>query len=325
MGAQVLLDLVSSGKKVRALRRNTTDLSHVNTVFHHYSDEPERLLSEVEWVEGDLLDIISLEDALQGVDDVYHCGAIVSFLRKDHQNMLQVNSVGTANLVNACLENGVRKLCHVSSIAALGRPEEEGRIIDENLYWKTSRNNSIYAVSKYGAEREVWRGIAEGLNAVIVNPGIILGIAKEQKGSSRLFITVRDGLMLYPPGINGFVDVLDVSRAMIQLMESDIAAERFILTGATLPYRDLFSMMANEFGRPAPRWKINLLMTEIAWRIEGVRAVIANRKPLITKETARTSRVKFYYSNEKIKRVLGFEFTPFEETIRRYCEYYNKK
>ena len=322
LGAQVLFDLVKAGKKVRALRRNTTDLSHIRTVFHHYSEEPERLFNEVEWVEGDLLDIFSLEDALEGIDEVYHCGAIVSFLKKDHQPMLRVNTQGTANLVNACLQKKIRKLCHVSSIAALGRPEIEEKVIDEELSWKTSRNNSVYAISKYGAEREVWRGVAEGLNAVIVNPGIILGIAKNQKGSSRLFITVRNGLMFYPPGMNGFVDVLDVSRAMIQLMESDIAGERFILTGVTLSYRELFSLIAEHFGRPAPRWKTNLLLTEIAWRAEGVRSAMIRKKPLITKETARTSRIRFYYSNEKIKKVLGFEFTPTKKTIRRYCEHY---
>lgn len=232
---------------------------------------------------------------------------------------MRMNTEGTANLVNAALEKKISKLCHVSSIAALGRPEQQSDLIDENLVWKTSRHNSMYAISKYGAEREVWRGTAEGLNVVIVNPAIILGIAGPGMGSSRLFNTVYNGLRFYPPGKNGFVDVRDVVRAMMLLMDSDIKNERFILSAANLEYRKLFSLMAEAFGKPAPSVSVSPALSGLAWRIEKIRSAIKGSKPLITRETANTAVQQYTYSSEKIKKALGFEFTPIEETVRHFC------
>jgi nucleoside-diphosphate-sugar epimerase len=226
VGSHLTFDLVSKGWQVMALKRPDSDLTMIRNVFRLYSDEPEVLFSRINWVEGDLMDVYLLEDSLQEGDDVYHCAALVSFLPGDRKKLMRVNTEGTANLVNAALEKKVRKLCYVSSIAALGRPEHQDDVIDERLVWKTSRNNSNYAVSKYGGEREVWRGIAEGLNSVIVNPGIILGVAGPTQGSSRIFNVVWEGLKFYPTGKNGFVDVRDVARAMLQLMESNISNEK---------------------------------------------------------------------------------------------------
>ncbi|MCU0370166.1 MAG: NAD-dependent epimerase/dehydratase family protein, partial [Bacteroidales bacterium] len=225
VGSHLTFELVRSGQPVRALKRPSSDMGMLEKVFRLYSDNPENLLSTIEWVEGDILDIFSLEEAMEGADTAYHCAALVSFLPKDRKKLIKINTEGTANVVNAALEKKLRKLCHVSSIAALGRPENLTDVIDEDLVWKTSRNNSVYAVSKYGAEREVWRGTAEGLDAVIVNPSIILGVAGNSQGSSRLFNTVWQGLKVYPPGKNGFVDVRDVARAMILLMNGDFRNE----------------------------------------------------------------------------------------------------
>ena len=240
--------------------------------------------------------------------------------RKIKRGLIRINTEGTANVVNAALEKKVRKLCHVSSIAALGRPENQADLIDENLVWKTSRHNSIYAVSKYGAEREVWRGTAEGLDAVIVNPSIILGVAGTSKGSSRIFNTVCEGLKFYPPGKNGFVDVRDVVRAMILLMKSDIRNERFILNVDNIEYKRLFDLIAAEMGKPAPTVKVSPLMSGLAWRIEKLRSMITGVKPLITRETAHTAVQHYEYSNEKIKKELGFEFTPIEETVQAFLQ-----
>jgi nucleoside-diphosphate-sugar epimerase len=234
------------------------------------------------------------------------------------------NTEGTANVVNAALERKVRKLCHVSSIAALGRPENMTDIIDEKLVWKTSKHNSAYAVSKYGAEREVWRGTAEGLDAVVVNPSIVLGVAGPKQGSSRIFNTVWKGLKFYPPGRNGFVDVRDVAKAMVMLMKSDIRNERFILNAANLEYVDLFRMMAEAMGKPAPKIRVNSMLSGLAWRIEKIRSMITGVKPLITPETAHTAVQQYAYSNEKIRQELGFEFTPIRETIGHFNRIFMK-
>jgi len=244
VGSHLAFELIRSGHAVRALRRPDSRFEMIKKVFSLYSDNPEELFSKIEWVDGDILDIFSLEDAMEGAEEVYHCAALVSFLPEDKKRLIRINTEGTANVVNAALEKKIRKLCHVSSIAALGRPEHQSDLIDENLVWKPSKHNSAYAISKYGAEREVWRGTAEGLDAVIVNPSIVLGLAGPGMGSSRIFNTVRDGLKFYPPGKNGFVDVRDVARAMILLMESDIRNERFILNAENLEYKKLLGMMA---------------------------------------------------------------------------------
>ncbi len=207
----------------------------------------------------------------------------------------------------------------------MGRPENQADLIDEKLVWKTSKNNSIYAISKYGAEREVWRGTAEGLDAVIVNPGIILGVAGATQGSSRIFNTVWKGLKFYPPGKNGFVDVRDVARAMILLMDSDIRNERFILSVDNIEYKRLFEMIAAEMGKPAPGMKVSPVMSGFAWRLEKLRSMVTGIKPLITRETAHTAVQHYEYSNEKIKKELGFEFTPIEETVRHFCKIFMKR
>lgn len=319
VGSHLVYDLVGSGRTVRALRRPGSDLTMIRKVFELQSEDPENLYEKIEWVEGDILDIYSLEDAMAGVDIVYHCAALVSFLPKDRKKLMLVNATGTANVVNAALEKNITRLCHVSSIAALGRPENQSDVIDESLVWKTSKHNSTYAVSKYGAEREVWRGTAEGLDAVIVNPSIILGVAGPGMGSSRLFNTVWNGLKVYPPGKNGFVDVRDVVRAMILLTESNIRNERFILNAVNLDYKTLFTLMAREFGRPAPSISVSPLFSGIAWRLEKIRSAVTGIKPLITRETANTAVQQFEYSNVKIKKAIDFEFIPLEETIRHYC------
>jgi len=320
VGSHLILELLRSGRAVRALKRPSSDLGMLKKVFHLYSDQPEELFSKIEWVEGDILDVFSLEDAMDGVTEVYHCAALVSFLPGDKKRLIRINTEGTANVVNAALTKKVSKLCHVSSIAALGRPESMTDLIDEKLVWKTSKNNSVYAISKYGAEREVWRGTAEGLDAVVVNPSIILGVAGPTQGSSRIFKTVWEGLRVYPPGKNGFVDVRDVVRAMILLMESDIRNERFILNVDNISYKRLFDLMAAEMGKAAPSLKVSPVLSGLAWRLEKIKSIVTGIKPLLTKETAHTAVQNYEYSNEKIRKELGFEFTPIEETIRHFSK-----
>ncbi|MCD4747372.1 MAG: NAD-dependent epimerase/dehydratase family protein [Bacteroidales bacterium] len=319
LGSQLLLDLVKSGKKVRALKRNKSKTDIVHKVFSYYFDKPEAMFEKIEWVEGDILDIFSLKDAINGIKEIYHCAAIVSFNPDDKESMIKTNIEGTANIVNVALGENIRKLCYVSSIAALGRADNDG-IINEDTIWRTSGKNSAYAISKYGAEREVWRGIEEGLDAVIISPSIIIGLSDNNKGSEELLSTVWNGLKFYTKGVNGFVDVRDVTKLMLLLMQSNIKNERFVVSSENLSYKQLFNMIAENLGKNPPSIKAGYLLSEIAWRVERLKSFISNTKPLITKETARTANQKYYYSNEKIINALNFEFMPISKSIKDACK-----
>jgi nucleoside-diphosphate-sugar epimerase len=322
VGSHIILNLLKEGKKVRALKRRNSDLGFIHKVFEHYLDEPDPLFETIEWAEGDILDVLSLENAMEGIEQVYHSAAMISFEGQNAKQMMEINGRGTANVVNACLNHSVKKFCYISSIAALGRPEDNNGIIDENIWWKTSKLNTNYAIAKYQGEREVWRGTAEGLDAVIVNPSIILGISNPDKGSSRIFKRVWKGLKFYPPGINGFVDVEDVANASVKLMESNIINERFILNAVNITYLELFSKIAGYFNKKPPEIKTGRLMLEAAWIFEAIKSFITGHKPLLTRETARTSGNTFRYSSEKIRTALGFTFKDFDKTIAELGDYY---
>jgi nucleoside-diphosphate-sugar epimerase len=321
LGAYLLLELTRNGEKIRALRREHSSMLEVENIFRYNDRRAEALLKQIEWVNGDICDIFSLEDALEGIEYVYHCAAMVSFNPKDRAQMMRVNIEGTANVVNASLTKGIKKLCHVSSIAALGRAEEE-KMVTEETAWKSTKQNSNYAISKYGGEREVWRGTEEGLNAVIVNPSIIIGMGDPEKGSSKLISTVDGISLFYSNGINGFVDVRDVAHAMVLLMESPIRNERFIVNGDNYSYRRLFELIALNLNKPKPRYALPNLLLATWWRIEKLRGLITGSTPIITKETARTSRHQYHYSGEKLTKKTGFNYTSPEETVAEACRIY---
>jgi len=322
IGSHIILDLIREGHQVRALKRPHSDTAFIKQVFEHYLEDPEVFFNKIEWVNGDILDVLSLDESINGVDYVYHSAALVSFEPGMRKRLRVLNEKGTANVVNACLNHSVKKLCYISSIAALGRPEEGQDHIDETLKWKASKYNTNYAISKYAGEREVWRGIAEGLNAIIVNPSIVLGISNPYKGSTRIFRSAWKGLRFYPPGINGFVDVEDVSKASIGLMKSDIKNERFILNGFNITYRELFTKIAIELDKKPPSVETSRWMLEAAWMFEAVKSLITGKKPLLTKETARTSGNRFIYSNSKVREAIGYEFKDFDKTVAELGRYY---
>jgi len=238
LGSHLLLDLTKAGKQVRAIKRHSSNIQLIRKVFSYYVEDPDKLMGQIEWVDADLLDFFSIEEALSGVTEIYHAGAIVSFYPKDHKEMLKVNIDGTSNLVNRAIEAKVEKFCYVSSVATLGRTDNDG-LSDEETFWKPSRKNSVYAISKYGAEREIWRAMEEGLNAVIVNPSLILGPGFWEDNSG-LFRLVWQGLKYYTRGVNGYVDVRDLSKVMVRLMDRNIFGERFIVSAENLSYEQLF-------------------------------------------------------------------------------------
>ncbi len=323
LGSHLLYHLLNEGEQVRALKRAGANMDVTEVVFSYYMPDYKKLFDKIEWIEGDLMDIFSLEKALDGVDDVYHSAALVSFLPADREKMMDTNINGTANLVNIALEKKIRKLCHVSSIAAIGRAEND-KPIDEEVVWKASKRNSNYAKSKYGSEKEVWRGIEEGMNAVIINPSVILGPGDLKSGGGKLIRLIQKGLKFYTEGVNGYVDARDVAKAMYLLMKSDIVNERFIVSSENVPLKNIVYQIAEYISKPAPKYKATPFMGELAWRFDKLRGLLTGRKPFITKETAETAGNKYYYTSKKLIKALGFEFIPVKDSLIDSCELFLK-
>ncbi|MGJ7032749.1 nucleoside-diphosphate-sugar epimerase [Niabella hirudinis] len=283
--------------------------------------DPE-ILARVEWVDGDILDVLSLEEAMEGIDTVIHSAAIVSFAKKERRNMYHVNVEGTANMVNMALQTGVRRFIHISSVAALGR-KKESSTVDETAKWEDNKNNTHYAISKFRAELEVWRGFAEGLEGVVLNPATILGYGNWNEGSCAIFKNVYKEFGWYTNGINGFTDVEDVAKAVALLTGSPITEERFVVCNDNWRFRKLLNTMADAFGKKQPGREASPVISGIAWRLERLKSFLTGAKPLITKESAKVANSATVFDGSKLVRSLpGFEYRKLEETIRDACQHY---
>ena len=318
VGSHLLFNLLDSGKKVRVLKRPTSNVKWVKKVFSYYTDQPEELYNRIEWVEGDILDYHNLEDLLVGVTEIYHCAAIVSFHANDRDSMLNNNVKGTANLINAAIHNQVKKFCHISSIAALGKTQD-GTEINEETYWIPSKQKSGYSLSKFFSEMEVWRGIEEGLEAVIVNPSIILGPGNWDIGSPKLFQAIGKGLKYYTKGETGFVDVRDVASAMVHLMEEsnfeETKNQRFILNAGNMSYQDFFNKIADSLQKPRPKAFASDLILQLAWRAARLASFFSGKRPMITKEAISGSNKITHYNGEKIQKTINFHYRNLDDTI----------
>jgi len=313
LGSYVIKHLVEKGYPVRAIRRE-------KAVLPFYI--PKEIFAKVDWVTGDILDVISLEEAMEGVDQVIHAAAVVSFLKADRKKMYQVNVEGTANVVNIAIEKKVKRLVFISSVAALGRTAHGGSV-NEDRKWEDNKINTHYAKSKYRAELEVWRGSGEGLNTIILNPSTILGFGDWNSSSCAIFKSVYNEFKWYSPGINGFVDVEDVAKATVLLMESNISDQRFIVNGDNWYFRQLLETMATSFRKKKPYKETTPSLIAIAWRLEKLKSMLNGHRPLLTKESARIAHSKTYFENAKILAALeGFSFTPLQESIEKACEKY---
>lgn len=322
VGSHILYTLVSGGEKVRATRRENSNIEEVKKLFRFYAgDDAEKLLGSVEWIFADLSDYEALEQALDGVNYVVHSAAKVSFNPREVRSMMRINAEGTANLVNACLEKGVEKFCYVSSVSSLGR-HPEGKAIDEKVEWQPDDNRSAYSHSKFRAEMEVWRASKEGLPVIILNPSVVIGPIDWKRSSGRLFYSVRKGMPFYTTGITGFVDVRDVAEAVAVLIQSDVVNERFILNGENLSFRSFFSLVAKALEKRPPFFKATEWMTEIGWRVNHFLCAIVGKAPAITRDTARAAHSKAYYSNLKFSRTFNFQFRSIEEAVKNTAKWY---
>lgn len=306
LGAELIHQLTAQQLEVRALKRNGS------TIPALLQNNP-----LVKWHIADINEPETLADAFENITQVYHCAAFISFDPKDKTKLLHVNIEGTSNIVNLCTDLQVR-LVHVSSIAALGNAKK-GEQITEKDFWEYDPRVHAYAISKYEGEMEVWRGIAEGLDAVIVNPAVIIGKNAGFEGSGAIFKLVKEGLKFYTDGATGIVDVTDVAKSMIALMESNIGGERFTLSADNLNYKDFFAEIAKGFGIKAPSTEAKPWMLGLAWRAAKLASIFSGKAPALTRDAARSSFNLSYYSNQKIRSAIGIEFKPLKESIREVC------
>ncbi len=319
LGSHLLFKLVNEGQNVRALYRSKSSLKEVQQIFNYYQ-KPE-LFEKIEWVEGDILEADLIYEQIQGCENVFHCAAIVSFNPKHRKKLFKVNIEGTANIVNACIENKVNKLCYASSVTTLGTPNING-VIDEKSNWKEKKKPSNYSISKYYAEQEVWRGTQEGLDSILIAPSMIIGPGNFDKGSLAIFKRVEKGLKYYTNGSTGIIDVRDVCDIMLSLMKKDIANEKFCLVSENISFKDYFEIIAKELNVKPPTKLAGKTATKIAWIIEKIKTIITGQEPVITKETSKIAHAKDVYSNEKIKSILDYNFIPVRESIAETASYY---
>ncbi|WP_224487768.1 NAD-dependent epimerase/dehydratase family protein [Robertkochia flava] len=315
IGSHLLLHLIKEHKTVRVLYRSE-DKKERTLEFLKSGGVSAEDLSAIDWHLGDILDIDLLNAAVKGTSQVYHCAALISFDPAKYRRLRKVNIEGTANVVNACIYKGVQKLCHLSSIAAIGKSSGNDPITEETK-WNPNQPHHAYAITKYGAEMEVWRGSQEGLDCVILNPGVVLGEGIWDNSTGKLFQAVENGLRYFPTGGTGFTDVRDVVKAMHRAMETDIVNQRFILVSENLSYRDLFDLIAEALQERPPVKEIKPWQMEVLWRLDWIRANLFGASRRLTRVNARSAMQMEYYSNTKAETILGMKFQRVKDTIAR--------
>ena len=316
VGCHLLYQLVLENKKVNALHRKNSSIEVVKKVFSFYSQEYKSLFNKINWIEGDINDLSSLNHALKNITEVYHCAAFISFNRKDLEMMKKINIEGTANLVNCSIEKKITKFCYVSTIAAVG--ERNNSFIDEECEWK--ENNNPYSETKHFAEMEVWRGIAEGLNAVIVNPGVIIGSGFWKRGSGAFITQVSRGMSYYPIGKTGFICVKDVVQIMIGLMKKNIFSQRFILVAENWKQKDFIYSICKNFNIEPPKKQASKSVMYLGLFVDLVRSKLLNKRRRLSRAIIKSGNSINEYSNEKIIKALNFKFSKVEDSIKETCK-----
>lgn len=324
VGSHLLYKLVSNGEPVRAIYRNVKKLKNVKNVFSIYTDDYETLFNNIEWVEADLLDIPELIEAFKSVTHVYHCAAFVCFEPNKFKLLRRINIDGTANIVNLCIANNIKKLCHVSSIATLGKGLNNAPIT-EDIIWNPEADNNVYAISKYGAEMEVWRGTQEGLDAVIVNPGVILGAGIWSYGTGNLFKKAYNGFKFYTQGTVALVDVNDVVDVMITLLKSGIKNERFILVSDNWTFKKFLQTLALSVNGKQPEKIAKPWLLGLGWRLDWLKGILTGKRRQLTKHLCRSLTSETCYSNKKITQTLNYNFKAVDESIIEIGRVFNKR
>ncbi|MDO5970656.1 NAD-dependent epimerase/dehydratase family protein [Flavivirga aquimarina] len=324
VGSHLLYKLVSSNEKVRAIYRAEKKLANVKSVFATYTSNYESLFKTIEWVKADLLDIPALSEAFIGITHVYHCAAFVSFEPDKYQILRKTNIEGTANIVNLCLSNAVNKLCYVSSVATLGNAINNEDITEDTI-WNPEDDNSVYAITKYGAEMEVWRATQEGLNVVIVNPGVILGAGIWRYGTGSFFKKAHKGFKYYTSGTIPLIAIEDVVSIMITLIKSDILNERFVLVAENWTYKQFLQALAKSVHAKPPEKLASSWLLKLVWKLDWLKTKLTGKRRQLTKHIARSLSTETKYNSNKIKSVLNYKFKPIDKTIDTIGDFYLKK
>lgn len=325
VGSHLLYKLISENQQVKAIYRRAHTLERVKHVFSYYAKNYNVLFDKIEWIEADLNDIPSLEIAFKDVNYVYHCAAFVSFEPNKYHQLRNINIDGTANIVNLSISNSIKKLCYVSTIASIGNEPNPNQLITEQTEWNSEEDNSVYAITKYGAEIEVWRGTQEGVPAVIVNPGIILGPGYWKGGSSgNLFLRIHKGLNYYTNGTTGYVDVWNVCDIMFKLMQSDIINERYILVSENLSFNEFQNKVAQTLHVNPAKKEAGRFILGIGWRLDWLVSKLFGKRRKLSKQLAKSVRTKTVYDNSKIKDALQIEFNSIDDSIDKVSTFYLK-
>ncbi|MCK0188849.1 NAD-dependent epimerase/dehydratase family protein [Arenibacter sp. F20364] len=317
VGAHLLLHLLQSGATVKAIHREKSSLKEVEKVFGYYTDQSLELFQQINWIKADLNDLPALEIAFENITHVYHCAALISFNPNDYELLRTVNIEGTKNIVNLCIAKGVEKLCYTSSIAAIGRTVGNQEATEETD-WNSQQSN-VYAMTKMDAELEVWRGAQEGIPVVMVNPGVILGPGFWKTGTGILFSTAFKARKFYPPGGTGFITVNDVVKIMIQLMQSSITNEKYILVAEHLTYKEILDKITRAFGKPGPNRALKFWELEILRHLDWLRNIFSNKGRKLTKNSIESLRKNQLFNNGKIQEHLGYSFEALDGVIELSC------
>ncbi len=310
VGAHLLLFLTEKSKSIRAIYRTENGIAKTKNLFVQNNKLP--LFENIQWFQADCIDLPTLTNAFQDITTVYHCAGLISFDPKDEEKLCKNNIEATANVVNLSLDFGIKKLCFISSIAAIGDLNNNETILSEKSDWNPEKYHTDYAISKYGAEMEVFRGQQEGLQTVILNPGIILGKGFWEQGSGLIFNNIQSGMPFYTKGVTGFVTVQDVVLAAYNAMKSDISNERFILVGQNLSYQTVFTAIAKTLCKTPPRYHASPILMLLFYYFDTFFALIFRHKQRLHKSAARGSHKKDFYSNEKATSLLHIDFQNIE-------------
>ena len=324
VGSHLLYHLTLKDEKIRAIYRTESSLEKVKKVFSFYTDTIESQFSNIEWFKADITDVPAMTPAFIDVTYVYHCAALISFNPRDYREMRKVNIHGTAIIANLSIAAKVKKLCFVSSIAAVGEAMS-GNLVTEECEWNKDLDNSGYSITKYGAEMEIWRASQENIDVVIVNPGVILGSGFWNGGSGHIFTKIHNGFKYYTEGITGFIAVKDVVEAMILLTTSDIKNERFILVNQNLRFKEIFNIIADNLGKKRPYRQIKKWQTQILWRLAWGISLVTGKPPILSKYSASAAHSKSFYSSEKLVKAISFTFTPIEKSIKKIATDFSSK
>ena len=322
VGSHLIYQLTLENNVIRATHRADSDIERVKLLFKFYSKDFNQLFKKIEWIEADLNNLSQLQDAFKDISFVYHCAAYISFDPSRYETLRRVNIRGTANIVNLCINNKIKKLCHVSSVATLGYNIKE---IDENNYWDGNKHKSAYAISKYGAEMEVWRGVQEGVKSVIINPGVIIGPGFSKSAFGTIIKMVTNKKRFHTCGKTGYVDVRDIANIMIRLMNSKIENERYILVNKNLSYKKVIDMVSSNLGMKNKSTFISKSKLKIALVFDLVSSKFFNKERKLSKALCKTLTRNFNYSSKKIKKDLNFEFTSILETFEKSCQFYSQE